>query len=125
MYAGECGQHHGKGFLAFQHRYPWQFLSVLTGLVEPLHAVERTETGNLVPFVLTMQEQHQGVQAVIFPSGEVAGPLQRPFGEPRLVPIFLDAFDFLDHHLGKEVQRLILAVRSLRISLSITGHDCY
>ena len=57
VYAGECGQHHGKGFLTFQHRYPWQFLSVLTGLVEPLHTVERTETGNLVPFVLTMQEQ--------------------------------------------------------------------
>ena len=78
---------------------------------------------------------HQRMPVFEMPNGDIlyarynrdkdTRPLQCPLGKPRLMPVLVDAFDFLDHHLGKEVQRLVLAARPLRISLSITGHDCY
>ena len=37
----------------------------------------------------------------------------------------LNALDFLDHHFGEQVKSLVLAVRSVGILLSVTGHNPY
>ena len=59
------GQHDRKGLLAAQHGDTRQFLFVLAGIIEPLHTVERAETWNLISLILTVQQQHKSVHAVI------------------------------------------------------------
>ena len=97
MDASERGEHDRKGLLATKHEDTGQFLSILAGLVEPLHTVERAETGNLVPLFLTVKEQHKGIHPVVLAPVKVAGPLQRTLRKPRLFPVLVDALDFLDH----------------------------
>ena len=65
MYASKRGQHDRKGFLAAQHGDTGQFLPVLTGIIEPLHTVERAEARNLISLILTVQQQHKSVHTVI------------------------------------------------------------
>ena len=122
VYAGESGEHHREGFLAAQHGDPRQFLSVLSRLVHPLHAVEGTEAGYFVSLFLAVQHQHEGVHAVVFASGQVARPLQCAFREPGLAPVLIDAFYLFNHHLGEQVESLFLAVRPVRVLSSVTGH---
>lgn len=125
MDASERGEHDRKGLLATKHGDTGQFLPILAGLVEPLHTVERTETGNLVPLFLTVKEQHKGIHPVVLAPVKVAGPLQRTLRKPRLFPVLVDALDFLDHHFGEQVECLVLAVRPVGISFSVTGHNPY
>ena len=53
--ARKRGQHDRKGLLAAQHGDTRQFLSVLAGIIEPLHTVERAETWDFVSLFLAMQ----------------------------------------------------------------------
>ena len=123
--AGERGEHDRKGLLATKHGDTRQFLSILAGLIELLDTIERAETGNLIPFFLAVQKQHKSVHPVVLAPVKVAGPLQRTLGKPRLFPVLLNALDFLDHHFGEQVKSLVLAVRSVGILLSVTGHNPY
>ena len=125
MYAGKRGQHDGERFLSAQYRDTGQFLPVLAGLVEPLYAVECAETGYLVPLFLAEQKQHERIHAVVIASRQITRPLQRSLREPRLMPVLTDTLDFLDHHLGEKVQRLILAVRPFRLLFPVSSHDRY
>lgn len=54
---GKRGQHDRERLLSAQHRHTGQLLSVLVGLVEPLHAVEGAETRNFVSLILAVQKQ--------------------------------------------------------------------
>ena len=125
MDTSERGEHDRKGLLATKHGDTRQFLSILAGLIELLNTIEGAETGNLVPFFLAVQKQHKSIHPVVLAPVKVARPLQRTLGKPRLFPVLLNALDFLDHHFGEQVESLVLAVRSVGILLSVTGHITY
>ena len=123
--AGKCGQHDGKRFLAFQYRYPRQFLAVLARFVQSLHAIEGAESRNSVSFLFAVQHEHKRIHTVVFASGQIAWPLKAALGEPGLLPVLADSLQLFNHHFRKEVESLVFAVRPICILSPVACHNRY
>ena len=76
--------------------------------IKSTHFIEGTEDRIFVTLLLAMHDKHQTIHARVITTIEISGPTHGRIRKPRLFPILLNRFDFLNHCFSKQIKSLFL-----------------